>query len=106
MHREEIEKLFGAKYVGEVPDVGGGAFGMARLAHILHQRLTPADGPGRPSNGEWEKRPKVPMSRKTHRKLKELARQLSSDQRRISPMQVAAQLLEQALADLEKKEQK
>lgn len=37
---QEIAKLFGAKIVGEVPNVGGGPLGMARLAHLMHQRLT------------------------------------------------------------------
>src|SRR5438477_11346520 len=43
-NREKLAELLGAKLVGEVPDVGGGALGMARLAHILHQRLTPSQG--------------------------------------------------------------
>jgi hypothetical protein len=38
---ERLAALLGAKFVGEVPDVGGGAFGMARLAHFLHQQRTP-----------------------------------------------------------------
>ncbi len=29
---QEFAELLGAKIVGEVPDVGGGPFGMARLA--------------------------------------------------------------------------
>jgi hypothetical protein len=40
-NREKLTALLGAKIVGEVPDVGGGAFGMARLARILHERLSP-----------------------------------------------------------------
>ena len=43
-NRDTLAKLLGAKIVGEVPDVTGGAFGMAHLAHILHQRLTPSRG--------------------------------------------------------------
>ena len=39
-HREKLALLLGAKIVGEVPDVGGGVFGMARLARILHERLS------------------------------------------------------------------
>ena len=51
-NREKLAVLLGATIVNEVPDVGGGAFGMARLAHLLHQRLTPSQGerPGRPTN--------------------------------------------------------
>ena len=43
-NRERLAQLLGVEIVGEVPDVGGGAFGMARLAHLLHQRLTPSQG--------------------------------------------------------------
>jgi hypothetical protein len=96
---QKFAELFGAKLVGEVPDVGGGPFGMARLAHILHQRLTPSQGerPGRPTNPNWVTRCKVPMSTATLAKLARMAEEMSSDQRQVSPMQVAAQLLEDAL---------
>jgi uncharacterized protein YfaT (DUF1175 family) len=42
--------------------------------------------------------PKVPMSIATERKLAKLAQQASQSGRRVSPMQVAAQLLEDAIA--------
>jgi hypothetical protein len=102
---QEFANLFGAKIVGEVPDVSGGPFGMARLAHIMHQRLTPSQGerPGRPTDSTWEDRPKVPMSEATQRRLAEIAAQLSTPQRRVSPMQVAAQLLEEAVRCVEVK---
>ncbi len=97
---QEFADLFGAKIVGEVPDVGGGPFGMALLAHLLHQRLTPSEGerPGRPTDATWETRPKVPMSDATQRRLAEIAEAISTPQRRVSPMQVAAHLLEEAVA--------
>jgi hypothetical protein len=96
---QTIAKWFGAKYVGEVPAVGGGPFGMAQLAHILHQRLTPSQGqrPGRPTDASWDNRAKVPMSESTKRRLAELARRMSTAERQVSPMQVAAQLLEDAV---------
>jgi hypothetical protein len=75
-----------------VPDVGGGAFGAARLCEILRQRLEPASGrrPGRPTDPGWDRRPKVPMSSGTETKLAELARLASGPGRKVSPMQVAA----------------
>jgi hypothetical protein len=96
---QEFARMLGAEIVGEVPDVGGGPFGMARLAHILHQRLTPSQGerPGRPTNPNWTTRCKVPMSEATLGQLARMAEEMSTPQRRISPMQVAAQLLEEAL---------
>src|SRR5437899_10024165 len=96
---EKFAALFGAKLVGEVPDVGGGPFGMARLAHLLHQRLTPSQGerPGRPTNPNWATRCKVPMSEATLQKLTQLAEDMSTPERKVSPMQAAAQLLEEAV---------
>lgn len=102
-NRKRLARLLGAKIVGEVPDVGGGAFGMARLAHILHARLTPSEGerPGRPTDAAWEVRPKVPMSRTTQRKLKHLAETMSQQGRKVSAMQLAAHLLEEAVAQVD-----
>lgn len=100
-----IAARLGAEVVGQVPDTGGGAFGAARLAHIvegLQTRLVPGQGkrPGRPSDASWELRPKVPMSRATERRLIRLAEKASTDRRKVGPMQVAAQILEDALAAL------
>ena len=96
---QEFAQLLGAEIVGEVPDVGGGPFGMARLARIMQERLTPSRGerPGRPTNPAWVTRCKVPMSDATVRRLTELAEEMSTAERKVSPMQVAAQLLEEAL---------
>lgn len=95
-----IAKELGATVKGKVPDVGGGAFGMARLAEILTQRLQPSQGrrPGRPSDPNWVAQGKVPMSEETKERLAALAKELSSEGRRVSPMQVAAQLLEESVA--------
>ncbi|MCI0637484.1 MAG: hypothetical protein L0Y70_00305 [Gemmataceae bacterium] len=51
-NREKLAKLFGAEILGQVPDVGGGALGMARMAGLLFERLTPSQGerPSRPTN--------------------------------------------------------
>lgn len=96
---QEFAQMLGAEIVGEVPDVGGGPFGMARLARLMHQRLIPSQGerPGRPTNPDWVTRHKVPMSEATVGELSRMAEEMSTAERRISPMQVAAQLLEEAL---------
>ena len=74
---------------------------MARLAEILTERLQPSQGrrPGRPSDPSWVLQGKVPMSEETKERLASLAEKMSSDGRRISPMQVAAQLLEESIAE-------
>jgi hypothetical protein len=102
---EQIAELLGAKVVSRVPDVGGGAFGAARLAKIfevLQARLVPGQGKraGRPSDANWVRHPKVPMSQATEQRLNRLAEKASITGRKISPMQLAAQILEDALAGL------
>lgn len=97
---EVLARKLGATVVGTVPEYSAGAFGIAALADILKQRLEPSVGkrPGRPSYAAWSKRPKVPMAPETEERLKELSHLLSEGGRQVSPMQVAALLLEQATA--------
>jgi hypothetical protein len=100
-----IAKGLGAKVIARVPETGGGAFGAAKLSRVIEQlrsRLLPAQGirTGRPTNARWERRPKVPMSEETEQRLIRLAAEASIEGRKISPMQLAAQILEEALASL------
>jgi hypothetical protein len=100
-----IANRLGAKMVTQIPEVGGGAFGAARLARVFEQlrsRLVPGQGrrAGRPTEPKWVRHPKVPMSAATERRLIRLAEKASCAQRKISPMQLAAQILEDALAAL------
>ncbi|ETX05418.1 hypothetical protein [Candidatus Entotheonella palauensis] len=98
-HVDKIADALGAKVIGQVPDTGAGAFGMARLAAVLKARLEPGQGkrPGRPSDPSWQIQRKIPMSEATLRQLTELADIISTEERKVSPMQVAAQLLEDSL---------
>jgi hypothetical protein len=100
-----IAGRLGAEVIAQLPEVGGGAFGAARLAHIIEQlrsRLVPGQGrrAGRPTEPKWVRHPKVPMSAATERRLIRLAEKASTPQRKISPMQLAAQILEEALSGL------
>lgn len=102
---ERIAEALGATIVGQVPDAGGGAFGAARLARSverLRARLVPSPGkrPGRPSDPGWVLHPKVPMSEATGRRLRRLAESASAGGRKVSPMQIAAQILEEAVASV------
>ena len=102
---EQIADKLGARIAGQVPDVGGGAFGAARLARIVETmqgRLEPGQGlrPGRPTDASWVRHPKVPMSDATRQRLALLAEQSSTGGRKVSPMQIAARILEEALADV------
>lgn len=101
----KVVDLLGATVVGDIGEIGGGAFGAARLGQViasLQGRLRPGQGkrPGRPSDPSWDRSPKVPMSAETERKLALLAERASQSGRRVSPMQLAAQLLEEAVAGL------
>jgi len=97
---EEISRKLGAEVIGTVPEYSAGAFGVAKLARTLRQRLEPGRGkrPGRPSVSHWSKRSKVPLAAETEDRLEQLARLLSDEHRKVSPMQVAAQILEEATA--------
>ena len=63
-------------------------------------RLQPSQGlrPGRPSDPNWVLQGKVPMTEETKEQLTALAEKLSGKGRRVSPMQVAAQLLEESVS--------
>lgn len=98
---DRLAKRLGAEVVMRLPETGGGAFGAARLAGIvatLQARLVP--GRGRPTDTTWVRHPKVPMSAATEKRLARLADRASADGRKVSPMQVAAQILEDAVAGL------
>jgi hypothetical protein len=100
---ERIADRLGVEIVGQVPDTGGGAFGAARLAGCIERlqaRLVPGQGKraGRPSVASWVSHPKIPLSEATRRQLVRLAERASRDGRKVSPMQIAAQILEDALS--------
>jgi hypothetical protein len=102
---ERIAAGLGAEVVARLPHTGGGAFGAARLARIvadIQARLRPGQGlrPGRPTDASWVRHPKVPMSEVTRQRLTRLAEQSSIGGRKVSPMQIAAQILEDALSGI------
>lgn len=102
---KRIAELLGAEVVTDVPDVGGGVWGAARLAEIvqaLQARLEPGCGrrPGRPTDAAWVHRAKIPMSEATAHKIARLAERASREGRKVSTMQMAAQLLEEAVAHI------
>jgi hypothetical protein len=106
-HTNKIAKLLAAEVIGGLPKTGGGAFGAARVAGMvdeLRHGLEPGRGrrPGRPTNPKWARHPKVPISDQTLMKLRHLAEQSSTAGRKISPMQIAAHLLEAAVTHCSK----
>jgi hypothetical protein len=102
---DTIARRLGAKVIAQVPETGGGAFGASRRVCLIEQlrsRLVPGKGrrAGRPTDPMWVRHPKVPMSEATERRLTRLAQEASTAGRKISPMQLAAQILEHVLAGL------
>ena len=99
---KKIAERLGATYVNQAPDVDGGAFGMAHLAEIMKQRLDVRGGRRQGSAVAWLLSSKVPMSAETERLLIALAEKLSTSDRLVDPMQLAAQLLEESVQRLAK----
>ena len=75
---------------------------LAGIVAAIQARLEPGQGlrAGRPTDPSWVRHPKVPMSEETRQRLGRLAEQSSMSGRKVSPMQIAAQLLEEALAGI------
>lgn len=74
----------------------------SRFGERLRSRLAPGQGerPGRPSDPSWTVQRKLSMSRETLEALEYLAEALSTDERCVSPMQVASLLVEDAAGRL------
>lgn len=70
------------------------------LGRSIRKRLEPGRGqrPGRPSDPLWVVQRKVSMMESTLQQLEEIASHVSDDTRRVSPMQIAAVLLEEAVS--------
>ena len=75
---------------------------IARFGVRLRRRLAPGQGerPGRPSDPSWTVQRKLSMNPETLAALEGLADSLSTDERRVSPMQVASLLVEDAAGRL------
>lgn len=88
---QEIAEGLGAKIVGTIPDVGGGAFGAARLAR-LYQKRKEAQGEtsGQPTS---ERLLEVAVGEGMVRNLERLADWLSKPERHYSVTEVARGLL-------------
>ncbi len=89
--------------LSKAPSPDAGAHGNNSRIRTIQARLEPGQGirPGRPTDPSWVRRhPKVPMSDATRQRLIRLAEQSSTSGRKVSPMQIAAQILEDALTGI------
>lgn len=75
---------------------------LSALGERLRQRLEPGRGerPGRPSDPTWTIQRKLSMNEQTLEMLVKAADVVSTDERRVSPMQIAALLIEDATQGL------
>jgi len=93
---EEIAQALGAEIVGEIPDVGGGAFGAARLARVYQQRIEEARGQRPPKQTSVELL-QIPVQETVARALEILAEWISEAGQSCSATEVAAGLLRSAV---------
>ena len=72
------------------------------LGERLRQRLEPGRGerPGRPSDPSWTLQRKLSMNETTLALLERAADAVSNNERRVSPMQIAALLIEDATQEI------
>jgi hypothetical protein len=76
---------------------------LSELGERIRGRLEPSKGerPGRPSDPSWTVQRKLSMSDETLRTLEAVAESVSTEARRVSPMQIAALLIEDATQGLQ-----
>jgi hypothetical protein len=94
----------GGRVVGDAPAVDGSAFGMAQLAGFIHSQMTPQADPNPPPAGSIEQL-QVPLTRTAREALEKLAIEASTPDRSVTPMELAARLLEAAIASQGRAEQ-
>ena len=97
---EKVAQRLGATFVPQAPDTDGGAFGMAHLAEVMKQRLDARGGRRQGTAFLWVLSPKVPMNPETDKLLLALPEKLSTPDRRVNPMELAAQLLAESVQRL------
>jgi hypothetical protein len=102
MNPDEMAEALGASLSFPVSTRPTVPFGILQLQAELAEQLRPPSGAqaGRPSDPEWTIRRLVGFRPETWRALGEIAAQASTSQRRVSPGQVAARLIEDGLARL------
>ncbi len=101
LDKDKIAKGLGATRRGPVK-AKGGHFGAAALAAEVQARfVTPAAG-GRATDRSWTERRLVALAPETLSRLEEIATLVTaSSEVMVSPLQVAALLLERATADVD-----
>jgi hypothetical protein len=96
---ERIGQALGANRVVPLPDLpSGGPLDLIQLRAEVTHRLKSSGG--RPTDPSWNVQRLVPFGEERWRQLEALAARLSSDDRKVSPGQLAAILIERMLNEL------
>jgi len=97
---DKIAKGLGAERRGRV-SASGGYFGAMQLVADLEARFRVPKGGGRPTVPGWTTKRILPLSEDSLRRLERLAKRIGEmKQVHLEPMQVAALLLETAIANI------
>ena len=96
----ETAEALGASHLAELGKVPETPQEALELAIAARERLRPSQGrrPGQPTDASWTLKRLIPFSDATWARLEKCAQGASSEGRRVGPAQVAAEILEHALA--------
>ena len=95
---DKIASALGAERRGEVPATGGW-FGAMQLLADVRARFRGPPGGGRRTDPAWTERRLLPLAPETLRRLEQLSAVLGEHDVAASPLQIAAVLLERAVAN-------
>jgi len=99
MKVSDIGKALGASRTIRLPRAPRDPLDAVMLIRIVQAEIQPSQGqrPGRPTNEAWTLRRQIPFREETWSMLQAFANQLSTPERKVSPGQLAATILEQVL---------
>jgi len=95
---DRIAKALGAERRGEI-HASSGHFGAMQLVAEVQARFRAPAGGGRSTDPSWTEKRLVPLAPETLDRLEHLAVELSKQGSAVAPLQLAALLLEHAVAE-------
>ncbi|MFT5686466.1 MAG: hypothetical protein ACI8RZ_007422 [Myxococcota bacterium] len=98
LNMDRIASGLGAERRGTVQATGG-YFGAAQLVAEVQARFQAPPRGGRSTDPEWTERRLLPLAPETLHRLEQLSKVLGEQGVRVTPLQVAALLLERAVGD-------
>jgi hypothetical protein len=99
---DKIAKALGGERRGKVR-AGSGHFGAMQLVAEVQARFQTPTGGGRGTDPSWTEKRLLPLTPDTLDRLEHLAAEISKQGVNVSPLQIAALLLEHAIEDVDDK---